>query len=377
LRLTNAHGDVVIEGTETDRITLTLEKKIWRHDEAEAKAVADQLHPRVTKTDAAVILSTNRDEFKRRNFETNFRLTVPAAMAVEVENSYGLLHAQQLSSAVITNSHGEVTVSNVSGEVKIDNSYENVNVEGVRARCAITSRHSDISARQIEGELQVGHQYGLVKLQNISQKVTVDGPHTEIFAEDISGPVDIRNSYEKVTLRRVGQAKVQGHHSDVEAEEVNGNAEFTSSYASISAVKIHGGLRVTGRSLSLSGKSITGGEIYISTNYEPVELTDFAGKTTILVSHGDVALTPLPLTGPLEVRCDYSPITLYWPDAGQYPFEAQTKTWEIHWRLPEQVTVEEKDGRQEVKAFLEAKDKPGILLVTSYENIQIEKAPSR
>jgi hypothetical protein len=373
LRLLNAHGDVTIEAAETDRITLALEKKVWRHREPEAKAVADQLHPRVARDGDSVVIGTNRDEFKRRNFETNFRLTVPAAVAVDVENSYGTVKVRGVSAAVIANRHGEVDASAIAGVLKVNNSYEDVTVDGVRSLCEIHSAHSDVIARNIEGELRVDHQYGLARLQTVAQKVTFDGPHAEVIAEDVAGPVDIRNSYEKVTLRRVGPAKVTGHHSDVEAAEVNGNLEVSTSYATVTAGSVRGGLRVSGRSVGLSGASLTGGDIYVSTSYEPVEISGFSGKTTILVSHGQVTVTPLPLTGPIEVRCDYSPITFHWPAGGPYPVEARCRSGQIRWRLADLARVEEKDGMEEVRAFSDLKDKPGILLVTSYENIEVEK----
>jgi hypothetical protein len=170
----------------------------------------------------------------------------------------------------------------------------------------------------------------------------------------------------------VGPAKVTGHHSDVDASWVNGDLEVATSYASVSAASVSGGLRVTGKSVGLSADGLSGGEVYVSTSYEPVELSGFSGKTTVLVSHGDITLTPRPLTGPLEVRGEYSRITLHWPAGGPYPLEARTRSGEIGWYLADPVQVEEKDGVQEVRAYSGLTDKPGILLVTAYENIAVE-----
>jgi hypothetical protein len=373
LRILNAHGEVTIEGAETDTISLSLEKKVWRRREPEAKAVADALHPRITKDASGVTIGTNRDEFKRRNFETSFRLTIPAAMAVDVQNSYGVVKVRGVAAATIANRHGQVDAFGIAGGLTVDNSYEDVTVDGVRADCEIRAAHSDVSARKVEGELTVNDQYGLIKLQNIDRKVTVDAPHSEVVAEDIAGPVDVRNSYEKITLRRVGSAKITGHHSEVEAAEVDGNLDVATSYADVSAGGVRGGLRVSGRNVGLTGASLSEGEVYVSTSYEPVELSGFSGKATILVSHGDVSVTPLPLTGPIEIRCDYSPITFHWPAGGPYPIEALSRSGRIHWRLALPVRVEDKDGREEVRAFSDLTGKPGIVLVTSYDDIVVEE----
>ncbi len=51
LQLTNAHGDVEIQGTDEERVTITLQKKIWRRNEEQAKEVSDKLHMTITKGD--------------------------------------------------------------------------------------------------------------------------------------------------------------------------------------------------------------------------------------------------------------------------------------------------------------------------------------
>jgi len=108
-----------------------------------------------------------------------------------------------------------------------------------------------------------------------------------------------------------------------------------------------------------------------------VDLADFAGKTTIVLSHGNITLAPLALTGPIEVRSTYSPITFYWPGEGRYPVEAQTKSSDIQWNLPGSVSHEEKDSLTVVRAFPEVSDKPRILLSTTYGDIHFEKGPNR
>ena len=372
LRVANAHGDVTVEAAETDRITLTLEKIIRRRDEAEARAAADKLKVIVTRDAGAVVIGTNRDELTNPRLDTNFRIAVPAGMAVEVENGYGAVKVRGVSSAAVVNRHGDVDASAIGGALKIENSYERVNVEGVGGACEINSAHSEVMARSIGSGLTLTHSYGTVTLQDIAVKAVVEGLHSEIVARNITGPVEIRNSYEPVTLGTVGPVKVTGHHTDVDAEDVNGDLEVATDYAHVSARSVRGSLRVTGKSVGVSGNGVTGGEIDISTSYEPVELTGFSGKATVIVSHGDITLAPLPLTGPIEVRGEYAAIRLLWPDGGPYPFAARAKSGEVAWQLAEPVQVEDKEGVREVMAFSSHTDKPGILLVTTYDDIEVE-----
>jgi len=377
LRIINAHGNVEIIGTEDDKITITLEKKIWRRNEEEAKKVAENLHSHINRDDLAVTLTTNRDEFRKRNFETNFRLTIPLKMNIDVTNSYGLVKASRVGTASIQNPHGQVVVSEVSGKLKIENSYEDIELENIHSACDLKTRHSTVSANLVEGEMAIEVSHGLIRLQKVGQKITIASTHTEVVGEDLAGPLDIQNSYEKVSLAHVGPTKIEGHHSTIEADDVNGNLEIRDNYESARLSKVRGNLNISGKNLAVSGKNVVGDEIYISSSYENVELTDFSGKTTVLNSHGDVILDPLPLTGPIEARCEYSTITFYWPEGEQYPLEAQTKNGDIHWRLPGEMAIEEKDNLRLARAFLDLKEKPRILLATTYNDILIEGKVSR
>lgn len=375
LKVLNSHGQVDVVAAETDRITFVFEEKIWRRNEEKAKEVADQLHPVVTKGDAGVTITTNRSEFKRRNFETNFRITVPAGLAVDVTNSYGPVRTDRVGEVAVDNPHGEVTVTDIQGGALIENSYEDVKVSGLTSNCTIKSRHSDISVKDVAGEVNIDNSYGMVDLRNVGRRATITAPHTEIWIEDVAGPLEVRNSYEKISLRRVGPARIEGSHSGVDAQVVNGNLAITDTYEPVILKSVRGNLEINAEHVRISAGDIVGETIHISTSYEDVNLADFSGKTTILLSHGDLILTPLPLTGPLEVRATYSPIRLYWPGEEGYPVEAQTKSSEIYWNLSGNISIEEKDSLTIVRAFSDATDKPRILLSTTYGDIEFEKGP--
>ncbi len=377
LKVVNSHGNVEIQGVEGGEISITMVKKVWRRTEEEAREIADRLHAVVSRDDLAVTLGTNREEFKRRNFETDFRISVPLETAIDIKNRYGLVRAARVASAAIENSHGQVVVSAVPGSLKIENSYEDVEVENIQSGCEIRSRHSNIQATQVAGEMRIEQAYGIIRLRNIGRKITIDAPHTEIRGEDLPGPLEIMSSYEKITLLRVGPLKIDGHHSPVEAAEVNGDIIISDDYEPVTLSQVRGNVQVTGKSVAVSGKDIVGGEIYVSTSYEPVDLREFSGKTTVLLSHGELTLRPLALTGPVEARCDYTPIVFFWPGEEPYPLEAQTKNSDIRWQISGDISIEEKNGLTVARAFTGVQDKPQIRLITTYNDIQVEKGISQ
>lgn len=377
LKVENAHGSVEIVGAAEDKISFILKKKIWRRTEEKARQVAANLHPVVTREESQVRLSTNREEFKKKNFKTSFRITCPENMVVEVTNSYGPVKIQAVGRSTILNRHGKIVASDVRSEIWLESSHDAVDLENVQSHCRVKSRHADVSARLIQGEITVETSFGKIDLHDIGQKVTIKAPHTEVSGKDLAGPVEILNSYKRISLTRVGPLQIETRHSPIEVTEVHGDLNIRDSYADVQLKEMHGNIWISGKNLAVIGRTLIGEKIYISSSYKDIELSDFSGKTTILISHGKVSLTPLPLVGPIEVRGDYSPIFLYWPPGEKFPFEARTKSGDIHWRLPGDIQLSQQDRFTTARVFTELGDRPGIFLGTTYCDIEVAPGPPR
>ncbi len=374
LEVRNAHGDVDVWSSDQEDIRLTLHKKIRRRKEAEAREVADKLKPVITRTGDRIIVSSNRGEFKKRNFETNFTLVVPRSLEVIIENSYGTVKADRIRSCEIVNPHGEVVVMEVEGGLSVKNSYEDVDIEGVGASCRVEADHSDIIVRGAGGEVWIDHGYGKVVVEDAAADVTIRGDHTEVAGRGIKGRTDVRTSYESISLRNVGPAVINGHHSAVEAEAVAGSLKIATSYEHVRVDDIRGDLAVEGKSVEVVGKSIAAREVRITTSYENLDLADFSGSPTISMSHGDARLAPSSLDFPIEVKNVYSTVRLFLPKGEAGPIEARSRGGEVKWGLAEPLSLSQTNGETIVKAFLDRVQKPAIFLSTSYGDIYLEDA---
>ena len=373
LQIINAHGDIEIQGKDEERITISLQKKIHRKNEEQAKEVSDELKMIINKDAHQLTISTNRDEFRRTNFRTSFRISLPLGMDVEVENSYGVVKASKVGKTNISNRHGKIIASDIGGELIIKNSYKDVEIENVQSDCQLESKHSDVFVNSIKGETQINHQYGKIHLENISQDVKIEGSHSEVFGENLMGHVEVETSYKKISLFDVGPTKIRGHHSPVEVEGARGYLNIKDNYSKAKVNNIQGDLIIDGKNLGVYGKTIVGQKIYISSSYRNIELSEFSGRTTILLSHGEIVLEPSPLTHPIEVKGKYVDIKFYWPLGGKYPFEAKAKNGDIKWRLPVEITLQEENDISTIKAFLQEKENPSVTLSTSYGTIRIEE----
>lgn len=375
IHVVNRHGDIKIQGTEEDRIVVTLQKTIRRRTAEEAQEVANTLKMVTEQTDHNIILTTNRGEFKKKRFRTSFTISVPEGADVSVSNTYGVVEVSNTGDTNIHNSYGKVIVSDVEGPLTVKNKYDDVNVQNVAADCTIDSNNASVVVTKVEGTVRVFHRYGDVSLKDISQDAIVEASNAKIYCQNVEGLADVGSTYRNIILANVGAAKVSAKNCEVDVNDVNGYCVVGSSYSKVMLTNILGDVKVDGKNTSVYGKTILGENITIDTTYRDVELEDFAGETTILHSNGKILLTPNPLTLPLVVKGRYSDINLYWPEGGNYPTEAENKGGDIEWKLPYELSFKKENSISVIKAFMEETENPLIYLYTTYGTIKIEESP--
>lgn len=373
LFLINSHGEIEIQRTEAQSVTINFRKRIWRKNEEQAAEVSEKLKMIIEKSENQLKISTNRDEFRKKKFETGFKVAIPKGMDIEVENSYGLVKASKAGNTKITNRYGEISLSGIEGTVDVKNSYEDVDIDGAQADCQVESNSSTILAKNIKGGLKIIHKYGKIYLENISQRVEIESPNTEIYGYGLMEGVEAQNSYEKITLQEVGPTIINGKSSKIEVEGVDGDLRINNRYGKLKLNNIVGSLYIEGKNVEVSGKKIIGENISISTSYEDIELADFSAKTSIQNYNGNIILEPALLSQSLEARSEYGTIKFFWPRGKKYPFEARAKGGEINWNLPAEISLTEENGTKIIKAFLEETDKPSVFLSTRYGRIVVEE----
>ncbi len=375
IHVVNRHGEIKIQGTEEERISVTMLKKIRRRTEEEAIEVANALKMVTEQTENNIVLTTNRGEFKKKRFRTSFTISVPKGSDVTVSNTYGMVDVVHTGNTNIHNSYGKVIISDVDGPVTVKNKYDDVNVKNVGADCTVDSNNSSVEVVNVVGTVQVFHRYGSVNLNNISQDAVVDASNTKITCKDVEGLADMGTTYRNIVVSNVGAAKATIKNGKIDLDDVKDYCVIGSRYGKVMLSNIQGDLKIDAKNTSVYGKTLLGENITIDTTYRDVELEDFAGKTTIIHSNGKILLTPKPLTHPLVVKGKYSDIDLYWPDDGNYPTEAENKGGDIDWNLPYKLSFKKENSISVIKAFMEETDSPLISLYTAYGTIRFHESP--
>jgi len=233
LHIRNSHGSIEIFGSDEEKITISFEKRIWRKDEVEAQEIAGQLKMNIDNKRPTLYLSTNRQEFRRKKFETHFVISVPEGMNVTVVNSYGLVRTERVGHTDITNRYGEVYASDIGGELNIFNSHNDIEIKHVESNCKIKASYSSVTICNILGTLEIENSHGRLVMEDITNDVLIRTPYSKIFGWDISGALDIENSYEKIELTNVGPVKIVANKSLIDIDGANGNINISNRYEKV------------------------------------------------------------------------------------------------------------------------------------------------
>jgi len=377
IEIENGHGWVEVRGADQDFAQLTFKKIVWRRNEEEAKDIADRLKYTMTTAADKLTLATNRDEFRRKNFETGFVLTVPRSMIVHVNNGYGVVRIEAVKETTVRNRNGEVFVSNVDGPCVLETSYDDVEVNEIKGTCRILNRNGDVRAASVTGDLSVETSYARIRVQDAGGTADLRGRNTDVEAVRVAGTVTVDTSYEKVHLTDVGPAKVTGHNMAVTAENVRGDLDIQTSYDVVRANGVKGSFFVDARNSAVSATGIDGPSITVRTSYENVSLADFSAETSVVCNNGNVIVEPRTLKSGLDVRNENGKIDLVWPSGERARLEARSKGGEVKWGLPDRPDVDETNGVSLVKAFSQDAAAPLVYLSTTYDNIRIQEGGRR
>ncbi|MFO7865973.1 MAG: DUF4097 family beta strand repeat-containing protein [Candidatus Aminicenantes bacterium] len=375
IEIINPDGPVQVESAQPGLTRIKMEKRIRRASESEAADIADQLKITVSRNSEKLIISTNRSEFDRKPFETHFAISLPAESRVVIKETSGDVRISGVKEADISSRYGDVSAAQIKENLTIKNRHHDVEVEQVGGWCVIESTGAGIKVRDVQGRTSVQTQYGRVDLEALKNGADVSGPQTRITAQNIQGLLDISSTYKPIHLQNTGPVKINAKQSEVTASGIEGSLEIKNQYARVRLDHIRSPLLdIRGKSIEINADDVKADEIYLSSSYRDITLSDFEGKTTVVHSNGSVSLHPNESADHIRVHGDISDIFFYWPLEKNIWLSAQTERGKIKWSLPEEPAVRMENNYTLMKSFSGKDPEHMITLFTKYGTIRIEPA---
>ncbi|MCP2619870.1 hypothetical protein NLC35_01305, partial [Candidatus Aminicenantes bacterium AC-334-K16] len=371
--ISNSRGKIRIIGTNEEAITIRLTKIIRTKTREKAELVSQKLYPIVISDDSQLLITSNRDEFPHQNIRLDFQLTLPRTLKVDIKNSYGLVRIEAVAEATVKNFHGRVEVEDISGNVKINNSYQGVTASRVGQNLTIKSRNSKVKVNQVGQAVLITHAYGAINLVGVQGPTTIEAHHSSLQAENLQALCQIETSYRPISLFQTRAALIATKNSVINIVQNRGKLEIRNSYGRLKIIDSQGDIQIRGKNLKVVIQDSGGENLDLLTSYRDVELRNitFTHSVNLDTAHNSIYLSLGKISGPLKINGKYTSIFFAWPPEMRVPLWVSNKGGKIIWKLEAKPQFFTTNGTSHLEAFGEEKTESEIKIQTSYGQVVI------
>jgi len=146
---------------------------------------------------AAVLVGRIRESgfsFIPRDARVDLTVTVPKGLAVEIDDGSGELTVSGVSGGLrIKDGSGSMEVRNIVGDLWIDDGSGEIEVDGVQGNVEIIDGSGETDVRNVTGDLSIDDGSGGVSLRKIGGNVTVEDGSGSLEIDDVGKDVRIRH----------------------------------------------------------------------------------------------------------------------------------------------------------------------------------------
>lgn len=208
LKINNKWGDVRVNGTESDEITVHAKITTWSAAGDLAKRAADTMEIKLNRDGDSWALENSLQKTEGVGARVDYEITVPRSISVSASTGSGDLWLEDLDgSQVINTLSGDISIANLgsnpddsqemhtnSGDVVAGSLTGNVSVSSHAGDIMINGFRGTLAATTKSGDIQIKEGRGCVKLRTMSGDLGVE--LAELGDEDtslstVSGDVDL------------------------------------------------------------------------------------------------------------------------------------------------------------------------------------------
>lgn len=237
LDIKNSFGDIKLMPYDQKYIKIEALVKIKYNDESAAKeylkdaikiAEGEQTHISVGDYN-----NINKNNFSRAMID--FVVYVPQGAEVNVDNSFGDIQVQGISKdLVISNQHGNIVAKNIGGGASIKNSFGDIELKNIGGKAEADNQHGDIDAAFINGEARIETSFGALGISDIKGNLNARNNYGKITVNNVSGDAEIRSSFGDIDASYVdGSSIINDNNGSIDVNELKGNVQIKNSFGRI------------------------------------------------------------------------------------------------------------------------------------------------
>jgi DUF4097 and DUF4098 domain-containing protein YvlB len=237
LKVTNDFGEIKVLPADGNTIRLEAEVRVKCNDENKAREYArnavEIIEGEVTELSPKNPSNWDQNDYARA--QVDFVVYVPKGISLIAHGSFGDIEAEGIEGECrIENKNGEITASNISGDVDIDNSFGDIEVNNIGGKADISNSNGEISADDIGGTAVIENHFGDIEAEKVGGDLKVVNNNGRIYVNEVRGKADLVNAFGDIDINRVnGGITVENKNGGIKAEDVTGNAQIKNAFGDI------------------------------------------------------------------------------------------------------------------------------------------------
>ena len=256
LRVNCEHGNITVNTWDQPQVKVVYHKRIFASSRRSADSTSQATTPKVQLQGATVDVQGNTEAAGAKEVSSDLEVFVPQKTNVDLTAQRGDVSVSQRTGEVRVNSQrGDVTLDQVTGNVNVTTQHGSLHARNVAGNLAANGRLDDLSLDTISGTVLVTADiFGDTRLSKLDKGATIrtsrtdlqlarlDGDLTmdtgDLQGNGVQGPFSLSTKAKDVNLRNLkGNVRINDDTGDIDLESTSaaslGNLELTTRHGDV------------------------------------------------------------------------------------------------------------------------------------------------
>lgn len=186
LFMNNEMGSINITGEKRDDISLSFILTVYAAEEELAEMFIKELDIIDYIREENIIIELGRPELIKgiEGVRVDYTLAVPEDLLLDIKNNFGRLTVVNMSGDLaLKSSNNEMDIRDISGKVDLSVAHGDLFAENIKGALKIDSAFTNVICSGVSGDFYVNTAYGQLSIHNFHNNLQIDGKYSIIDVE--------------------------------------------------------------------------------------------------------------------------------------------------------------------------------------------------
>ncbi len=298
VRIEHKFGEVRVHGESGREVKISAVIRAQASSHEEAESFAQKIQIEVQQTGEGVSIRTiyppEENKWfhisKHSSWSVNYDIAVPTDTRLNIRNSFGSVSVARVHGAVdVENGYGSLTAQE-TGPVRLNNSFGSIDLTGAAGNAVINNKNSSVQVSDVKGTLDVQDRFGSVTVHDIQGAAMITGGNGTITL-DGAASATVTTSFGNVDTRNIrGDLSVHDNNGNVDVSAIGGSLDVSDSFGNVTFSDVKGRVNCTTNNGRVKANSLTGPSVTIRDSFGNLELENINGTLEAETSNGKIAV---------------------------------------------------------------------------------------